>query len=52
LAEEFTVPCGEDIVRGILTDRALKNDQLHPNAAGYRRPAGPVAALIREAGSR
>lgn len=52
LAEEFMVPYDEDIIREILTDRALKSDQVHPNAAGYRRLAEAVAALIRGASNR
>lgn len=49
LAEEFKVPYDEGLVRDILTDRALKSDHVHPNAAGYRQLAESVATLIREA---
>jgi acyl-CoA thioesterase-1 len=41
------------ILRGILTDPALKSDQIHPNARGYRlmaeRIAGPCKGLIKKA---
>jgi lysophospholipase L1-like esterase len=52
LAEEFAVPHDDTILRAILTDRLLKSDQIHPNAAGYRRLAESLAALIREASAR
>jgi len=42
-------------LKGILTDPALKSDEIHPNAKGYaimaERVTGPVAKLIRKAGS-
>ncbi|MEW6594246.1 MAG: arylesterase [Thermodesulfobacteriota bacterium] len=50
LAGEFGVPCDDETIRAILTDRGLKSDQIHPNGAGYRQLAEAVAALIREAG--
>jgi lysophospholipase L1-like esterase len=40
-------------LRGILTDPALKSDEIHPNARGYQlmaeRLAGPCRKLIRKA---
>jgi acyl-CoA thioesterase-1 len=40
-------------LRGILTDPALKSDEIHPNARGYERMAervsGPCTKLIRKA---
>lgn len=52
LAGEFKVPYDDAILRAILTDRALKSDQIHPNAAGYQRLAAALAELIREASAR
>ncbi len=52
LAKEFKVPYDKGIVRAILTDRTLKSDQIHPNAAGYRRMAESVAEVIRKASVR
>jgi len=41
------------MLRGILTDTALKSDAIHPNARGYQlmaeRIAGPCRKLIRKA---
>lgn len=43
----------EGVMKGILTDRSLKSDEIHPNARGYalmaERIAPPVAKLIEEA---
>lgn len=52
LAQEFNLPYNEGLLREILTDRALKSDQIHPNGAGYQRLAESVAVLIREASAR
>ena len=42
-------------LRGILTDPALKSDEIHPNARGYHlmaeRISGPCSKLIRKADS-
>jgi acyl-CoA thioesterase I len=42
-------------LRGILTDPALKSDEIHPNAGGYQlmaeRISGPCSKLIRKADS-
>ena len=40
-------------LKGILTDRKLKSDEIHPNAAGYalmaERIAGPLQKLVKRA---
>ena len=45
----------DGVMKGILTDRTLKSDEIHPNARGYalmaERIAGPVEKLLREANS-
>lgn len=42
-----------NVMKGILTDRTLKSDEIHPNARGYalmaERIAEPCAKLLREA---
>jgi acyl-CoA thioesterase I len=48
IAKEYAIPYNPEIVAEILSTPSLKSDQAHPNAAGYRRLAESVAALIRE----
>ncbi len=44
------------VLEGILTDRSLKSDEIHPNARGYalmaERIAPPVAKMIEEANEK
>ena len=51
IAEEMAVPLEAEAVSDILGDNRLKSDYIHPNAAGYRRLADAVAALLRERGA-
>jgi lysophospholipase L1-like esterase len=48
VAKRCGVPCDVKILPEILATRALKSDTIHPNAAGYRKLAQRVAALIRK----
>jgi len=48
IAQEYAIPFNSETIAEILSARSLKSDQAHPNAAGYRRLAESVAALIRE----
>jgi lysophospholipase L1-like esterase len=50
IAEATEIPLEEETMSRIVRDPALKSDQVHPNAAGYRRLAEAVAAKLREAG--
>jgi acyl-CoA thioesterase I len=50
LARQYEVPLLPDTLSEILGDNALKSDQIHPNAAGYRKMAEAVAELLRKAG--
>jgi lysophospholipase L1-like esterase len=47
LSREFGVPCECESVADILSSPGLKADQIHPNAAGYRRMAEAVAKTIQ-----
>jgi acyl-CoA thioesterase-1 len=46
LAREYGVPFDGEILHRLLTDRALKSDTVHPNAAGYRELALAIHQLI------
>ena len=49
IAEELKLPIEAGILRSILTSSSLKSDQLHPNAAGYRKMAEAIAELLKAA---
>ena len=53
VAEEEHCLLIPDLLDGILSDPALKSDEIHPNARGYaliaERVAGPVKKLLRRA---
>lgn len=52
LAKEFALPYEGEILHDLLTDRELKSDTIHPNAAGYRRMAEALQQLIVKAQGR
>jgi len=49
IAGEFAIPYNGEILADILSERALKSDYIHPNAAGYRELAEAVAELLSKA---
>ena len=51
VAEKMGVPLEADIIPEILSDSALKSDQIHPNTAGYRLLAEAVYRLLQQAGA-
>ena len=51
IAADLQLPYLPDTLSEILADRDLKTDAAHPNAAGYRRFAEALAALLEDAGA-
>jgi lysophospholipase L1-like esterase len=49
IAERFRVPYEHDIISDLLSDRDVKSDTIHPNAAGYRRMAEAIFQRIKDA---
>ncbi|MCM2263886.1 MAG: arylesterase [Desulfuromonadales bacterium] len=49
MARRFAIPYEEEIVSDLLGDRDFKSDNIHPNAAGYRRMAEAIFKLIKGA---
>jgi len=50
IAGEKGVPIAMEIVPGILSERSLKSDTVHPNQEGYRIMAEEVFQLMKESG--
>lgn len=51
LAKEYGIPLEAESLEEILSDRALKSDLIHPNAAGYRQFAQAIASKLKQAGA-
>jgi len=50
-AAEMNIPFDDEALAMVLSDRSLKSDYIHPNAAGYRRLAESIAALLKKSGA-
>lgn len=51
IAADMKVPIEEHILTTVLSDPTLRSDFIHPNAAGYRRLAESMAALLKQSGA-
>lgn len=51
VAAEAGVPVNTDLLPGLIRDPAMKSDQVHLNAAGYRRLAEGIRDLLRDRGA-
>jgi len=51
IAVEMNIPFDDKTLAMVLSDRSLKSDYIHPNAAGYRRLAESIAALLKKIGA-
>lgn len=51
IAAEMKIPFEEEALSTVLSDVSLKSDYIHPNAAGYRRLAESIAALLKKSGA-
>lgn len=51
VAEKLGVPMEDEIIPEVLSDNALKSDQIHPNAEGYRQIAEAVYRLLQHEGA-
>lgn len=51
IAAEMGLPVEEEALTKVLSDGSLKSDYIHPNAAGYRRLAESIAALLQKSGA-
>jgi len=51
LAKEYGIALEAESLEEILSDRALKSDLVHPNAAGYRQFAQAIASKLKKSGA-
>jgi acyl-CoA thioesterase-1 len=51
IAAEMELPLEEKALSTVLSDGTLRSDPIHPNAAGYRRLAESIAALLKRSGA-
>lgn len=51
LAERLELPLEEEILSEVLSERSLKSDQIHPNAAGYLLIAEAIYKKLQKSGA-
>jgi lysophospholipase L1-like esterase len=50
VAEEENIPLLSGVLASILSQPSLKNDQIHPNALGYKKMAELIYESLKENG--
>jgi acyl-CoA thioesterase I len=50
-AVEMKIPLEEEALAMVLSDGSLRSDYIHPNAAGYRKLAESITALLKKSGA-
>jgi acyl-CoA thioesterase I len=50
IAEETETPVASEVFSGVLSDRTLKADQVHPNSQGYAQVAVKLQSALKELG--
>ncbi|HHO65895.1 MAG TPA: arylesterase, partial [Epsilonproteobacteria bacterium] len=50
VAEEENIPLLSGMLADILSQPSLKNDQIHPNASGYKKMAEQIYETMKEQG--
>ncbi len=51
IARDAQIPYEGKVLKSVLSDRTLKADPIHPNAAGYQHVADAVLAVLRKSGA-
>jgi acyl-CoA thioesterase I len=51
IANEYSLPYAENIMRDVLNKNSLKSDVIHPNAKGYQKLAEGIAGFLRKSGA-
>ena len=51
IATEMKIPFDEEALVTVLSDGSLRSDYIHPNAAGYRKLAESIVALLKKSGA-
>ncbi len=49
IADEYKIPCENDIISDVLSKGTLKSDMIHPNAKGYKKIAEALQDLLYKA---
>lgn len=50
-AAEMNIPFDDKTLAMVLSDRSLKSDYIHPNAAGYNKLAESISDLLKKSGA-